>query len=205
MSALLHAAALTALVPWPAAGNAGQAEAPPIEVEFVHQRDTTQGAPPVEAASTPTYAEPLPPPDAEATSEPAGGPPAVAPPVSAPSMPLAAAVNLGDADETQDGIDVTGHGVVPPGPDSTFRNQAPIYPIEAARQGAEGTVSLLVRVSAQGLPRDVLDASSSGNAALDRAARNAVRRWHFTPARMQGAPVPFDYPLDIRFILGDRQ
>ncbi len=120
-------------------------------------------------------------------------------------MPSVAAVNLGDADETQDGVDVTGHGIIPPGPDSAFRNQAPIYPIEAARQGAEGTVSLLVRVSAQGLPQDVLVANSSGSATLDRAARNAVRRWHFTPARMQDAAVPFDYPLDIRFILGARQ
>jgi protein TonB len=205
MSALLHAAALLALVPWPTDGNIGQAEAPPIEVEFVHQRDTTQGAPPVDATSPPVAAAPLPQPDAEAAPEPAGAPPAVAPPPSATSIPSAAAVNLGDADESQDGVDVTGRGVVPPSPDSAFRNQAPIYPIEAARQGTEGTVSLLVRVSAQGLPRDVLVANSSGSATLDRAARNAVRRWHFTPARVQGAPVPFDYPLDIRFVLGDRQ
>jgi len=47
-------------------------------------------------------------------------------------------------------------------------------------------------------------ANSSGAESLDRAARNAVRRWRFTPAQNQGTPVPFDYSLDIRFILGDK-
>jgi len=102
-------------------------------------------------------------------------------------------------------MNVTGRGVIPPGPDSAFRNQPPTYPTEAARVGAQGTVSLLVHVSAKGLPQDVVVASSSGVASLDRAARDAVRRWHFVPARMQGTAVPFDYPLDIRFIIGDRQ
>ncbi len=199
VSALLHAAALAALLPWPVGGGAGQAEAPPIEVELVQQRDTTRGAAPASAASVPAAAEHPMPADAEAALQPAGAPPQAAKPVSS------AAVNLGNADETLDGIDVTGRGVVPPGPDSAFRNKAPVYPIEAARMGAEGTVSLLVHVSAQGLPQDVVIAGSSGSATLDHAARNAVQRWHFTPARLQGTAVPFDYPLDIRFILGDRQ
>ena len=195
---MLHAAALAALLPWPAGGNAGQAEAPPIEVELVQQPDAIQGAPPTAAASTPIPAEPPVPAEAEAPPKPAGGAPAA----SATASP--AAVNLGNADETQDGIDVTGQNVIPPGPDSAFRNKAPTYPTEAARVGAEGTVSLVVHVSAQGLPQEVVVAGSSGHATLDRAARVAVQRWHFTPARLQGAPVPFDYPLDIRFILGDR-
>lgn len=199
VSALLHAAALAALLPWPSGAGAGQAETPPIEVELVQQRDTTQGAAPAQAAAAPAPAERPMPADAEAVPQPPNAPPQAAKPASS------AAVNLGNADETLDGIDVTGRGVVPPGPDSAFHNKAPIYPIEAARLGAEGTVSLLVHVSAQGLPQDVVIASSSGSATLDRAARNAVQRWHFTPARLQGAAVPFDYPLDIRFILGDRQ
>ncbi len=196
---MLHLVALAALLPWPHGEGGGQAEAPPVEVELVQQRDATQGATPVTAAaSTPVPAPEPVPPDAETAPRPAGSP---APPaVAAP----AAAVNLGDADESRDGMDVTGRNVVPPGPDSAFRNQPPTYPNEAARLGAQGTVSLLVHVSAQGLPQSVTVAGSSGTASLDRAARNAVRRWHFTPARIQGTPVPFDYSLDIRFILGDR-
>jgi len=197
-SAALHLSALAALLPWPAGESMGRAEAPPIEVELVQQRDAVQGARPADAASAPVPAE-YPLPSAGAAPRPAGGSPV---PAQAASP---VAVNLGDADETVDGMDVTGRGVIPPGPDSAFRNQPPAYPVQAARLGAAGTVALVVHVSAQGLPQDVVVANSSGSTALDRAARNAVLRWHFTPARLQGAAVPFDYPLDIRFILGDRQ
>ena len=198
-STALHVATLAALLPWPAGEDGRQADVPPIEVELVQQRDSEQGANPTTGtASTPLPApDPLPS-DAEVAPRPTGSP------RQAATQAAAAKVNLGDADETRDGIDVTGRGVVPPGLDSKFRNQPPNYPIEAARVGAEGTVGLMVRVSAEGLPRDVTVASSSGSAILDRTARNAVRRWHFTPARIRGAPVPFDYALDIRFILGDR-
>jgi protein TonB len=198
-SALLHLAALAAVLPWPAGRGAGRAETPPIEVELVQQSDATQGGAKVDATRTPQPVADPAPHDAEAPPQP------VASPRADPGPASSAAVNLGDADESRDGIDVTGRGVIPPGPDSAYRNQPPTYPVEAARAGAQGTVSLLVHVSAQGLPQEVVIASSSGVASLDRAARNAVRRWHFTPARLQGTPVPFDYPLDIRFILGDRQ
>lgn len=198
-SAALHLSALAALLPWPAGAGAGHAEAPPIEVELVQQRDAVQGTRPADAASAPAPAEHPLRANAEAAPRLSGGRPVPA------KAALPVAVNLGDADETVDGMDVTGKGVIPPGPDSAFRNQPPAYPIQAARVGAQGTVALVVHVSAQGLPQDVVVAGSSGSAALDRAARNAVLRWHFTPARLQGAPMPFDYPLDIRFVLGDRQ
>jgi len=198
-SAMLHLAALSALLPWPSGGRDGPVEAPPIEVELVQQSDTTQGDARADAARTPEpVAEPTPA-DADSAPRLAGGPRV------APGPASSAAVNLGDADETQDGIDVTGQGVILPGPDSAFRNQPPTYPIEAARIGAQGKVSLVVHVSAQGLPQNVEVAGSSGVASLDRAARNAVRRWRFTWARINGTPVPFDYPLDIRFIIGNRQ
>lgn len=199
-SAALHFAAIAALLPWPAGRADGTAETAPIEVELVQQPAATQGAPASapkpEAASVPLAQQPAPP-EADAAPAPASSPAPAA-------KPAAAAVNLGDAEETRDGMDVTGQGVVPPRPDSAFRNQPPAYPLEAARQRAQGTVKLLIRVSAQGRPQDVVIANSSGAESLDRAARNAVRRWRFTPAQMGGMPVPFDYSLDIRFILGDK-
>ncbi len=199
-SATLHLVVIAALLPWPASRVGGTAEAPPIEVEVVQQPGATQGAPAVapkaDAASVPSAQQPAPP-EADAAPLPAGSP-------AQASKPAAAAVNLGDAEETRDDMDVTGRGVVPPRPDSAFRNQPPVYPIEAARQHAQGTVTLLIHVSAQGRPQDVVIANSSGAESLDRAARNAVRRWRFTPAQNQGTPVPFDYSLDIRFILGDK-
>lgn len=199
-SAALHLLVIAALLPWPAGHVGGAVDAPPIEVELVQQPGATQGAPATApkaaTASVPPLQQPAPP-EADATPLPTG--------TSAPaSKPDAAAVNLGDAEEARDDMDVTGRGVVPPRPDSAFRNQPPAYPVEAARQHAQGTVTLLIHVSAQGRPQDVVIANSSGAESLDRAARNAVRRWRFTPAQDQGTPVPFDYSLDIRFILGDK-
>ena len=198
-SAALHLAVIAALLPWPAGRPDGTAETAPIEVELVQQPDATQGAPAsapkTEVASVPPAQQPAPP-EADAAPVPAA--------IPAPAPKPAAAVNLGDAEETRDGMDVTGRGVIPPRPDSAFRNQPPAYPLEAARQRAQGTVTLLIHVSAQGRPQDVVIANSSGAESLDRAARNAVRRWRFTPAQVRGTPVPFDYSLDIRFILGDK-
>jgi len=197
-SMALHAVAVAALLPWPARRGAAP-EIPPVEVELVQQRDATAGAAPSPAEA--------------ATASPAGAASADgegvrrlpgAPGAGQRQAAAAPAVNLGDAEQNREGMDVTGQGVIPPGPDSTWRNQPPAYPIEAARVGAQGIVTLLVSVSAQGLASDVSVFGSSGTASLDRAARNAVRRWHFTPARIEGTPIPFEYKLDIRFILGDR-
>lgn len=206
---MLHAVVVAALLPWPA-GRGSDTEEPSIEVELVQRPDAVQGAP----VTASVAAAPSPPPVAEAASpspplqaEPSGAEPAA--PVRGPSgaaAPMSApAVNLGNSEETREGVDVTGKGVIPARPDSAFRNLPPAYPAEAARQRAQGTVTLLIHVSAQGRPQDVVIASSSGAASLDRAARNAVRQWRFTPARNQGTPVPFDYSLDIRFVLGDKQ
>jgi len=63
---------------------------------------------------------------------------------------------------------------------------------------------LLIRVSALGMPDQVLIAGSSGTPSLDRAAREAVLLWRFRPARAGNTPVPFDYQLNIRFTTGDR-
>lgn len=200
-SALLHVAVIGALLlPWRAGEGNDAANAGPIEVELIQQADATQGdvpGPAVEAASTPLPADKPEPVDAEAAPRSTSSP-------QTPARPsAAAAVNLGDAAENRDGLDVTGQGVVPPSPDSSFRNQPPAYPIEAARLHVQGTVSLLIHVSVRGLPQDVVVANSSGAASLDRAARKAVLQWRFTPAQLEGNPVPFDYPIDIRFVLGN--
>lgn len=209
-SLLLHAVVVAALLPWPGRRGSDTAE-PTIEVEFVQRPDATQGA----AVTAPVIAPPVPTPGAKAANPPP--PPQADPsepdpatlPTRGPAAPAApasaAAVNLGNAEETLEGVKVTGKGVIPARPDSAYRNLPPAYPAEAARQRAQGTVGLLIHVSAQGRPQDVVIASSSGAASLDRAARNAVRQWRFTPARNQGTPVPFDYSLDIRFVLGDKQ
>ncbi len=64
-----------------------------------------------------------------------------------------------------------------------LHNPKPVYPAVARRNGEEGKVLLKVRVSAEGAALDVEVKQSSGFARLDTAAREAVARWRFVPAR----------------------
>jgi protein TonB len=83
-----------------------------------------------------------------------------------------------------------------------LQNPKPVYPTMSRRQGEEGKVVLRVRVSAQGTSLSVEIKQSSGYARLDEAARAAVEKWRFVPAR-QGTEavessvlVPLNFTLD---------
>jgi protein TonB len=82
-------------------------------------------------------------------------------------------------------------------------NLPPVYPRLARRRGQEGLVLLSVRVSLDGACLAVEVKMSSGHDALDRAARAAVERWRFEPARLDGAPVEAELEVPIRFQLTD--
>ena len=60
---------------------------------------------------------------------------------------------------------------------------------------------LLIHVSPEGLVSGVDVVQSSGFAALDRAARDAVLTWHFLPSVKDGQPVPDEVPLRFVFAL----
>lgn len=70
-----------------------------------------------------------------------------------------------------------------------LNNPAPAYPPLSRRMREEGKVMLRVQVTAEGLPAQVDLAESSGYARLDTAAREAVQRWRFVPAKQGGQPV----------------
>ena len=53
----------------------------------------------------------------------------------------------------------------------------------------EGTVMLKVLVSRQGTALKIEMAHSSGHEILDKAAVDAVRNWHFVPARKGDSPM----------------
>lgn len=73
---------------------------------------------------------------------------------------------------------------VPPQFDAAYLdNPRPAYPPAARRRGDQGRVQLRVLVSKAGLAERVELHRSSGSAALDQAARAAVERWRFVPAR----------------------
>lgn len=83
-----------------------------------------------------------------------------------------------------------------------LQNPKPVYPPMSRRLGEEGKTVLRVRVSAQGTPLAVEIKQSSGFVRLDEAARVAVEKWHFVPAR-QGTEaiessvlVPLNFTLD---------
>lgn len=63
------------------------------------------------------------------------------------------------------------------------RLKPPVYPLAALRIGAAGTVHLRVAVDAEGRMQDVEVETSSGNADLDAAAKDAARGWSFSPGR----------------------
>lgn len=80
-------------------------------------------------------------------------------------------------------------------------NALPDYPDAAREDGQEGTVRLLVDVDAQGRVLQVHWLERSGVMVLDVAAREAVRRWHFLPARRAGILVAGQVRLSLRFEL----
>ncbi|MBR0566713.1 energy transducer TonB [Azoarcus sp. L1K30] len=64
-----------------------------------------------------------------------------------------------------------------------LNNPPPAYPQLSRRMREEGKVVLRVTVSADGTPKQIELAQSSGSDRLDKAARGAVQRWRFVPAR----------------------
>lgn len=62
-------------------------------------------------------------------------------------------------------------------------NPKPVYPVASRRLGEEGKVLLRVKVSSDGAPLLVEIKQSCGFGRLDEAARAAVLRWRFVPAR----------------------
>jgi len=68
-------------------------------------------------------------------------------------------------------------------------------------EGSEGTVGIRALVAAGGDVRSVEVVASSGSAALDRAATDAVRRWRFAPATRNGVPIDAYVMLRIRYVV----
>ncbi len=174
-SLLAHALLLSLLLPHGAGREGGLVQSRPVEVQFV-------------------------PPGPDEVAERDVTDTRIAP--SADPGKQAAAVRL---DSEASGLPQTVTGdIAPPTPD-TSRNLPPAYPADAARRGIEGTVGLVIHVSTAGRALGVEVVHSSGTASLDRAASERLRTWRFTPAKNGDRPVPFDYELNIRFVLGNHQ
>ncbi|MDE2407282.1 MAG: energy transducer TonB [Xanthomonadaceae bacterium] len=82
------------------------------------------------------------------------------------------------------------------------RTPAPRYPQDALRRGVGGTARVRVEVAADGSVAAAGIAEGSGNRELDRAALEAVRRWHFQPATRNGQAVASEAIVPIVFAPG---
>lgn len=71
-------------------------------------------------------------------------------------------------------------------PGSPDRCPPPRFPAQARKQNDQGTVKLRFLLGTDGRVKQVFVASSSGNAALDEAARNTVANCVFDPPPVNG-------------------
>jgi protein TonB len=125
----------------------------------------------------------------EAKREPAPAPPAAQP---------APVISLQGTDSPSDAR-AFGDRVIPARPDAVFHNRPPEYPVEAAMNGQQGTVVVVIHVSPAGTAVGVDLVRSSGYVLLDSAARDAVLRWRFLPAVKDGEPVASDMTMGFEF------
>lgn len=88
-----------------------------------------------------------------------------------------------------------------PEPLGALANKSPQYPKLARQRGQEGAVTLRVEVSAEGQALSVTVLTSSGHSLLDKAAVDAVKKWRFSPARKNGAPIPGEAEITVEFRL----
>lgn len=137
-----------------------------------------------EAQVLPQIEQPVSTPSAD-TGAASEAPIAIAPIVSAPPAPPAE-------------LPVT----APFGKAGYLNNPLPDYPPMAARQGWEGTVTLRVRVLANGSVDTVEVQRSSGRKVLDDEAVRTVKKWSFSPSKRGDTPVdgwatvPLEFKLD---------
>lgn len=96
---------------------------------------------------------------------------------------------------------VSGSGALTAAQPQYLSNPAPAYPLEARRNGWEGSVLFNVRVSAAGDPLEIEIEKSSGHALLDDVAKKTLKTWRFYPARLGNIAVESAVRIPIRFQL----
>jgi protein TonB len=84
-----------------------------------------------------------------------------------------------------------------------IKGAKPDYPLAARKQGLEGKVMLRVTVAPDGRITSVTVVESSGHAMLDKAARDGVSRWRFTPARRATGAIASVVDVPIEFKLNN--
>jgi protein TonB len=162
----------------------------------------------------PLVAPPVPEPQTpHATNE----PPQLAPPVDAPGSPEGQEVGpLGDPNGSPTGVP-NGHGTDTGGSGGggnadpvlisgdmqrpvLLEKVEPEYPIVARRIGLGGRVTVQAVIAPDGSVESV-EILASTNPIFNAAAVDAVRRWRYKPALMNGAPVRVYFTVVVDFVV----
>ncbi len=164
--------------------------------------------PPPEPAPEPAPAPappPAPPPQTPAVApkvapaDPAAPPPTPRPTVASHGAPAAVRLGDGGGQPFADLLDSEKNRFRAATQDTG--NRPPPYPLDAARRLESGTVKLQLFIDTSGRVANALVVGSSGSPRLDRAARERVLTWRFTPARRDGRAVPDIAEIEIEFQL----
>lgn len=84
-------------------------------------------------------------------------------------------------------------------PPVPVRTVAPEYPDELRREGVSGLVMVKCSIDEQGNVTETLIEKSS-NAAFEKPAVAAVKKWKFKPAKQDGNPVAIKVSIPIKFV-----
>ncbi|KAA0251218.1 TonB family protein [Acidobacteria bacterium ACD] len=124
--------------------------------------------------------------------------PGLASPAGPAEIPGPALVPAGEGEEYPAGpLEALPAGARPP---VLTRRVDPRYPETARREGIAGEVVLRVVVEASGQVGDV-EVLTAAPAGLTEAAAEAVRRWEYEPALVDGRPVAVYKTIRVRFSL----
>ena len=209
-SLLVHGGLLCAFALLAGGAAIVPARAPSVEISSVELSFASEDDALPEINPFPPDNAPLPPlPETPPPKEESDAPPLKAePPVKAdsgeialpepaperPSLPPAQIVETAPSSLGQAKVEAPARPVAP---------IRPRYPESSRRRGEEGTVEVEVAINASGRVDSVSVVSSSGYAALDAAARDAVARMRFVPAADGDRNVSSLARLKVAFVLKD--
>ncbi|MCX6955351.1 MAG: energy transducer TonB [Verrucomicrobia bacterium] len=84
-------------------------------------------------------------------------------------------------------------------PPVPVRTVAPDYPDELRRDGISGVVMVKCTIDEQGNVTNP-EIEKSSNAAFEKPALAALKKWKFKPAKQDGAPVAIKVSIPIKFV-----
>jgi periplasmic protein TonB len=85
---------------------------------------------------------------------------------------------------------------------SPIKTANPDYPTDLKREGINGLVSVITVIDEKG---DVIDVSvkKASHQAFEQPAKDAIKKWKFTPAKKDGKAVKVRVTIPVKFSVSD--